>query len=221
MTLPDFFPHAFYINLDNRPQRRADFEAEMARAGLADYVQRFPAVDGTGPDKALYPHAAGEACAKSHHNLIAHAAANKYERVLIFEDDARFYNTESHSGRIIVEAALGELENLPAWDLLYLGGFPYQEGAVQLSPHVFQVKKILTTHAYAVNASAYAEFLHGTAGHCSIDSWLCEHKNFVKYVVYPLAVIQGAYPSDIARFPLEQHAATYINAYAALEKISA
>lgn len=71
--------HAIYINLDCRTDRRAEFEAECARMGLA--AKRFPAIEST-------PGFIG--CHKSHLAVLKHARDNDWDHVLIFEDDFEF-----------------------------------------------------------------------------------------------------------------------------------
>jgi len=67
---------AFYINLDRRTDRRAEFEEEARKMGLE--VERFEAIS----------HAVGGiGCARSHLEVIRLAKARGYPSVLVFEDD--------------------------------------------------------------------------------------------------------------------------------------
>ena len=70
---------AFYINLDRRTDRRAEFEGECAAMGIC--VERFPAiVDPTG----------FIGCHKSHLEVLKKARCQGLHNVLIFEDDFKF-----------------------------------------------------------------------------------------------------------------------------------
>lgn len=68
--------HAVYINLDTRPDRRQQIEAECARLGIA--AERFPACRSIGP---------GQGCTQSHLEVIQLARDRGYPSVLVLEDD--------------------------------------------------------------------------------------------------------------------------------------
>lgn len=70
---------AVYINLDTRPDRREQIEAECARMGLA--VERFDARRSIGP---------GPGCTLSHLEVLKLARSRGSPSVLIFEDDFEF-----------------------------------------------------------------------------------------------------------------------------------
>jgi hypothetical protein len=76
--------HAFYINLDRRTDRRAEFEEECRKMNLE--VERFPAVERT-------PGALG--CAHSHRNVIRLAKERGYPAVMVFEDDFQWLISRS------------------------------------------------------------------------------------------------------------------------------
>lgn len=92
-----------YINLDRRPDRREQMEAQLRDLGLS--AQRVEAIDGddlTAPPQDRYVHA----CLLSHIKAIKGVDRD----TLILEDDA----------------IIGDLESLPnlpdKWDIAYLGG---------------------------------------------------------------------------------------------------
>jgi GR25 family glycosyltransferase involved in LPS biosynthesis len=66
---------AYYINLDRRPDRRAEMQAELTALKLP--AIRFPAVD----------QAHGVGCMKSHLAVLKEARDRNLPSVLIFEDD--------------------------------------------------------------------------------------------------------------------------------------
>ena len=67
---------AFYINLDERKDRRAEFEGEMEKLGIS--CERFPAIKRS----------MGMAgCGYSHLAVLKEARSRGYTSVLIFEDD--------------------------------------------------------------------------------------------------------------------------------------
>lgn len=71
-----FLP-GFYINLDSRPDRRREFEAESLALGIE--VERFPAVH--------MPNTPAIGCSKSHLECLKLAKLRRYPYVFIFEDD--------------------------------------------------------------------------------------------------------------------------------------
>ena len=69
--------YGFYINLDSRTDRRAEFESECQKMGIS--VERFPAI--------RMPNAPAIGCSKSHLECLKLARTRKYPYVYIFEDD--------------------------------------------------------------------------------------------------------------------------------------
>jgi GR25 family glycosyltransferase involved in LPS biosynthesis len=69
-----------YINLDRRTDRRVEFEAEMEKMGITNYI-RFPAIDRS-------PGILG--CHSSHLAVLKMAKANNWTNVLVYEDDFTF-----------------------------------------------------------------------------------------------------------------------------------
>jgi GR25 family glycosyltransferase involved in LPS biosynthesis len=70
---------SYYINLDHRTDRKAEFESECARMDIS--VQRFPGVrENVG----------GIGCTQSHVNILKKARADGLACVTIFEDDFQF-----------------------------------------------------------------------------------------------------------------------------------
>jgi glycosyl transferase family 25 len=68
-----------YINLDRRTDRRAEMEAELAKIGMT--AERFPAIERK-------PGALG--CGLSHLAVLRKAKEERWENVLILEDDFTF-----------------------------------------------------------------------------------------------------------------------------------
>lgn len=73
----------YYINMDKRPDRRADIEAELSERGLA--AERFVGI----------PYEPGiVGCGKSHLAVFKLAKENGYKNVLILEDDFTFLTSK-------------------------------------------------------------------------------------------------------------------------------
>jgi GR25 family glycosyltransferase involved in LPS biosynthesis len=73
----------FYINMDNRPDRRQTIEEEFTRLDISpDAVTRFPACSYNGCPNS--------GCLLSHANVLEMAYMMGYQNVLILEDDFIF-----------------------------------------------------------------------------------------------------------------------------------
>ena len=72
--------HAFYINLESRPDRREHVERQLSLVGVKN-AQRFNAIKL--PNGAI-------GCSMSHLKCLETALANDWEHVLIVEDDILF-----------------------------------------------------------------------------------------------------------------------------------
>lgn len=82
--------HSFYINLDERTDRRTQFETECTRMNLE--VERFPAI-------RTYPGLSG--CSQSHLNVLKLARERNYPSVMVFEDDFEFLISKEEFHSII------------------------------------------------------------------------------------------------------------------------
>jgi glycosyl transferase family 25 len=81
----DTVQHVVYINLDERTDRRAHVETQLARAFPADKIQRFPAIKAAK---------GAVGCSRSHIAVLELAKANGWANVLIVEDDFTWNNFE-------------------------------------------------------------------------------------------------------------------------------
>jgi GR25 family glycosyltransferase involved in LPS biosynthesis len=152
----DFFDKIYYINLDERTDRKEMMEAQFAKYNLN--VERYNAVnlsqeqnqdlikrgcvfyDDTRPEYA--PRI--KSCSLSHLNVLFMSKLMSYNNVLIFEDDADF------DENIIDNLAecINELKN-KNWDVFFLGCNPlsyYKETDV-----LGRVLRATCAHAFAVN----------------------------------------------------------------------
>jgi len=73
--------HAFYINLDSRPDRKQYMEEHLKTVGIR--AERFKAIKLT--NGAL-------GCSMSHLKLLELAKSNNWDSILIMEDDIKFLN---------------------------------------------------------------------------------------------------------------------------------
>jgi hypothetical protein len=202
MKIPDFFKEAFYVNLDYRTDRRLQFESEMKLYNLDNYIQRYPAClpkldDVKEDDIALMGYRKLGACGRSHRNIVQYAKDKDLDNILIFEDDAVFYNDGPEPAIDLIEKALDILATIPDWDLFFMGGIICTPDIEQPVNTLLKVDNILTTHAWAINKKCYDEVLRYRPGDgyeeefdSPLDGGLGNHPRLNKYLVYPLAIYQ-------------------------------
>ena len=119
MKINEFFSKGYYINLDRRPDRKEQFEQEMELYGLGGFCERFAALDSINEPDSIKKH---YYCAQSFFNLYKKIYDEGYENVVIFEDDAYFYNGPNElPGITLCENALDELKDFDG--IIVPGGF--------------------------------------------------------------------------------------------------
>ena len=205
MKINDFFEKGYYLNLDRRTDRKVEFEEEASTLGLKEWFERFPGIDGESEsyEYVLKPHEhpyikKAAASSESFYNLYKKASESGYERVLICEDDMLFYNHEAESGLQLVEKALDQLQQFPDWDLVYFGGHVKDKKAKQVSPNLLRADCMITAHAVGYNKKSFEKLLkYVPRQDCIYDEWLSARSDIIKYLVYPMAVVQRAGKSDI------------------------
>lgn len=162
--LNKYFDAIFCINLDRRPDRLSSFTDMAQKFGFT--FQRWSSVDG----KEL-KHPNGQmmeenerrnmelACKLSHLRLLRYAKEEGYQNVLIFEDDARIHERSFPLFKYAISELIPDSTGVTFtrdWDMLYLGvnhiNPPEDLGA---DSNLVRVVTGFTTHAYAVNHTAY------------------------------------------------------------------
>lgn len=163
----DFFDAGYYINLDARTDRRANFERRAHEAGLAG-IERFPAIC-----PPAFPGVAREhfklGCTLSQHAVVRLAQARRQERILIFEDDCTFipaFATEFPKYLAALTALEQSASPYAMWDVCYLGGSPhphyFREDATceRLTEHlVYNPGAVWGAHGYVVHQRCYDKLL--------------------------------------------------------------
>lgn len=156
-VITDYFSGAFCINLDDRPERMAQAQAEFDRLGLK--VERMPAVKGnpSGIETALLPNEVG--CKLSHMHCITEAAKRSWNSVLVFEDDVAFRDNAN-------ELFTQYIDQVPLdWAIIYLGGNHWgwnlgekdKPQLEKITENVYRTRNTLTTHAYVIKWSVWLD----------------------------------------------------------------
>ena len=174
----EYFDSVFVINLDRRPDRWAEAQAELRLCGLK--AERFPGI--VPPPEWAATAVVG--CTASHRALWRHVASGAAgDRVLIFEDDfmhltrsmllqAGFQEGsdvlrifDSCPGETFPERFDAMLPCIPtAWDLLYLGGSYEAEARGRFSERIIRNRGMHCLHAYGLHrhfAERFTTYLDG------------------------------------------------------------
>jgi len=134
--------HAFYINLDSRPDRKEHVEKQLASIGVR--AQRFNAVK-------MKNGAIG--CSMSHLRLLETARENNWDHILIVEDDILFTKPP-----VFVNQMNTFLRNHPNFDVVLLAGNnmpPY----IRVDHSCVQVRTCQTTTGYMVQRHYYDKLI--------------------------------------------------------------
>ena len=202
--------HAFYINLDSRPDRRAHVEAQLNLVGIK--ANRF---------KAIRMNNGAVGCSMSHLKCLEIAKDNNWEHVLIVEDDITFLNPI-----LFVNNFTSFLNNHKSFDVALLAGNnipPY----VRVDDTCIKISRCQTTTGYIVKRHYYdtllkniregiLKLMHEPDKHVlyAIDKFwfrLQEKDNW--YLITPPTVVQREDYSDIEKRPTN-----YIRAMTDLDK---
>jgi GR25 family glycosyltransferase involved in LPS biosynthesis len=139
----DDIKHSFYINLDERTDRKEHVEKQLESIGIVP--NRFNAL-------LLGNGAIG--CSMSHMRCLQVAKEKRWDHVLICEDDIDFMNPTLFKKNLNLFLA-----NHNDWDVVLLAGNnipPY----IQTAEYCVQVSKCLTTTGYLVKSHYYDTLIH-------------------------------------------------------------
>lgn len=203
--------HAFYINLESRPDRKLYVEAEFVKIGIP--IKRFNAIK-------LSNGAIG--CSMSHLKIIEDAKKQQLDHVLIVEDDIQFTNPALFKNQLNLF-----LKNHAEFDVVLIGGNnapPFKH----VDNSCVKVAKCQTTTGYLVKSHYYDTLIHNyrtgikklmqfPAQHIlyAIDKyWFHLQEKHDWYLIIPLTVTQREDYSDI-----EKRQTNYSKAMLDLDKV--
>ena len=189
--------HLLYINLDSRIDRRTHFESQFNKIGLQ--TQRFSAIRNN--DGAI-------GCSMSHIACLEIAIRNKWDHVLVCEDDA----TITNPGQLVYQVNQFLNRFKDSWDVLLFGGNNYQPFRIE-SPECVRVANCQTTTSYLVRRPYFetllANFKEGLRKLIADPSQQPKYaidqywKNLQRkdrwYLIVPITVIQRPDYSDVSK----------------------
>lgn len=132
----------FYINLDERADRKEEIESELTTYDLLDHSERI---------QAFYTPGQGIlGCTMSHLKALKLAKERKYKNVLILEDDFQFTITKEELDNQLTAL----FEQGPEFDVCMIS-FNIQQSIPTEYPFLQKVIKAQTASGYIVSESLY------------------------------------------------------------------
>jgi len=190
--------HAFFINLDSRPDRKQHVEGQMSTLGIP--AERFKAIK-------LKNGAIG--CSMSHIKVLETAKANNLPHVLIVEDDILFTKPS-----LFIEQLNTFLAGHKEFDVVLFAGNnmpPYtvvDESCVRVSKCQTTTGYLVQRHYYDTLITNYKKGIEGLMrephnhGLYAIDKYWFHLQAIHKwYLITPLTVVQREDYSDIEKRP--------------------
>ena len=135
----------FYINLENRTDRKLEIENEFFNYGIVDY-ERFNAIK--------HEEIGAVGCARSHVEVLKLAKEREYKRVLIFEDDFQFIISKEEFFN-----CMKRIEDLE-FDVCLLSYNLFQSEEVIENPFFKKVINAETTSGYIINQHYYDKLIN-------------------------------------------------------------
>lgn len=186
--------HAFYINLTSRLDRKVHVEKQLSQVGIT--AERFNAIQ-------LQNGAIG--CSMSHLKCLETAKKNKWDHVLIVEDDILFTNP-----KVFIEQFNSFLSNHSDFDVVLLAGNnipPY----TKIDNSCVKVHNCQTTTGYLVKSHYFETLIQnykegiqqllkepGNRFYYAIDKyWFQLQERDKWYLITPLTVVQREDYSNI------------------------
>jgi hypothetical protein len=179
--------NVLFINLDSRTDRRKHFESQFLEIGF--HPQRFAAIQNAR---------GAIGCTMSHIACMEMAIQNKWDHVLVCEDDATIINP----GQLVNQVNHFFQRFNDSWDVLLLAGNNYQPFR-QESPGAVRVANCQTTTAYLVRRPYFetllANFKEGLRKLKAIDQhWKLLQRKNRWYLIVPISMIQRSDFSNVS-----------------------
>jgi GR25 family glycosyltransferase involved in LPS biosynthesis len=199
MKINDFFgENIYYINIDERKDRRSLFEVEQQKLGIT--AKRFSAIT----PKCSFSMPLNEqqikwangvmGCILSHRGVLE-LAKKENKHLMVLEDDVFFLRENPLEN---IELALDELPE--DFSLFYLGGNICGK-MTRVSDHILRLSHSQSTHGYCVNKNFIDKLLEIIPVNQVVPLDLIYTQlvipNYPCYIIYPLTAIQRASYSSI------------------------
>jgi len=201
MKINEYFDQIYCLNLDCRPDRMEKMQKRFDHFGIE--FKRIQAIDGkTMSNKEynkykLYKKKLSKvelACTLGHKIIYENALKNAYEKILVFEDDAKFV--------INFNERMQEIKTLN-WDFIQLGASDFSK-IMPIAENGFCNAKSRTawgTFAYAIKSKCYKQILEimNSKGMYVADGYLVDYAKESNncYVYFPNICTMEVHDSNI------------------------
>ena len=183
-----FFDKIYCVNLDERIDRWELAKKEFDLMGITNYI-RFSAVKNEN---------GATGCRDSHIEIIKDAKKNNYKKILIFEDDFTFINTN----QTLLNNVLKQLENIN-YHLFYLGATLEKNFGIlrKVDENIVNTNFAFATHAYSVNKNIYDFIINEAPKHPIIDVFYQQHivRRGGCFISNPMMCVQRETYSDVEK----------------------
>lgn len=174
--LNEYFDKIYCINLDRRPDRWEECCKIFDKMDLK--VERFSACDGqfidTGYGKVYNGELGGTI---SHSRVIKRIKDEKFDKVLILEDDIEFCENFDDKFK-------SSVKDLPEdWDLFFFGG-NHTGGYNMVTKNIGRVYRTLALHSYAVRGKSISDL----------------YQNMIQFIGHTLSYNEQLTPSVAADY---------------------
>ena len=193
-----FLSQIFCICLEERPDRLTEASQQFHKYGLCKLVQFYRTFRPSPEEIKMY----GIQCRgfygiwNSHQDLAKISEKQRYENILVFEDDILFIENRMTPDLIL---SLGtKLSNLPKnWEIFYLGHIPFFALPSSLDLSVWKVHSMMA-HSYilswnGINKLSSCDYItdvrQNNGSERGIDQWFCA--NFNQYALWPQIAVQS------------------------------
>ena len=154
----------YIINMDKDKSRMNVLDKKMKKLGLE--YQRIPGVDG----KKIYPKYKNKTtlrpgqlgCLLSHLHILEDAIKNKYDNILVLEDDILFHNNFHHEFKKKYNKLV---KNEKKYDIIYLGcsqslGGPGHWNKTRMKDEYYENMKSDGTFAMLINKNIFNDIIN-------------------------------------------------------------
>jgi len=188
-----YFDAIYCINLDRRPDRWSQAEAEFNKFGILNSIQRFSAIDGNLLSNQTTLLKGELGVLETHISILNKSIEDNVDSILILEDDvnftSEFLNLEQYMSAVPSD-----------WDFIYFGGnHTYGQPLQKINDKIVKLNFTVALHCVAIKKRIFKKLLKIlTLREHQVDKYYAYvHKLTNAYGFYPNMATQKQGFSDI------------------------
>ena len=158
--LNQFFDKIYCINLDSRTDRWEECLYQFDIKNIKNFDRITPCDVSTENPVGVNRHCEWSLI-RTHEKIINHAIENKFEKILILEDDFEFCDLHSEYKKESFEKRFeDELRFLPQnWDMLFLGNSTITQNFTHVEGEIYRLGFSHTAHAVGICHNIFEKIL--------------------------------------------------------------